>query len=123
MYPAGVRVTRPKMFLWMIEEYVYILSQLHMDDLNGQMVLGHELLLLAHSRCCRKRGGGRGPCRTGIQPVDQLPAISLDRLKHMQFARTDTFSLGEISVGCLRQQCMGQEMHQILLDSKPTAKS
>ena len=61
---------RPKMFLWMIEEYVYVLSQLHVDDLNGQMVLGHELLLLTCSRCCRKRGGGHGPCHTGIQPMD-----------------------------------------------------
>ena len=86
------------MFLWMIEEYVYILSQLHMDDLNGQMVLGHELLLLTHSRCCRKRGGGCGPHRTGIQPMDQLAAISLDRLK-CTICSNDTFSLKRLAWG------------------------
>ena len=47
----------PKMFLWMIEEYAFILSHLCINDCNGLLVLGHELLLLVHSRCCRKRGG------------------------------------------------------------------
>ena len=50
---------RPKMFLWMLEEYEYIRYKLCMDDCDGFMVLGHELLLLACSRCCRKRGGSR----------------------------------------------------------------
>ena len=49
---------RPKMFLWMIEEYAFILCHLCGDDRDGFLVLGHELLLLACSRCCRKRGGG-----------------------------------------------------------------
>ena len=51
---------RPKMFLWMLEEYVYILGWLCEDDKDGCIVLGHELLLLVCSRCCSKRGGGRG---------------------------------------------------------------
>ena len=42
---------RPKMFLWMLEEYVYILCRLHEDDQDGLMVLGHELPLLMCSRC------------------------------------------------------------------------
>ena len=47
---------RPKMFLWMGEEYTFVLCQLFEDDRDGFMVLGHELLLLAHSQCCWKRG-------------------------------------------------------------------
>ena len=47
---------RPKMFLWMIEEFAFVLCHLHKDDHDGSLVLGHELLLLAHSQCCRKRG-------------------------------------------------------------------
>ena len=47
----------PKMLLWMLEEYMYILGWLCKDDRDGLMVLGHELLLLVCSRCCRKRGG------------------------------------------------------------------
>ena len=42
---------RPKMFLWMLEEFAFIHCHLHKDDQDGAMVLGHELLLLAHSRC------------------------------------------------------------------------
>ena len=38
------------MFLWMLEEFVYILEHLCKEDRDGCMVLGHELLLLA----CRK---------------------------------------------------------------------
>ena len=53
---------RPKMFLWMLEEYVYILGWLREDNRDGCVVLGHELLLLVCSRCCSKRGGGRGSC-------------------------------------------------------------
>ena len=33
-------------FQWMLEEYVYILSPLCVDDRDGLMVIGHELLLL-----------------------------------------------------------------------------
>ena len=72
---------QPKMFLWMLEEYVYILAQLCVDDQDRQMVLGHKLLLLACSRCCRKRRGGQRSHRTGPQLLDHLPACALDTLE------------------------------------------
>ena len=50
---------RPKMFLWMIEEFAFILYHLPKDDRDGVLVLGHELLLLVHSHCCQKRGSRR----------------------------------------------------------------
>ena len=84
---------RPKMFLWMLEEYMYILSRLCADDWDGQMVLAHELLLLACSRCCRKRGGGQGPCRTGVQPLDSLPACSRDTIERAAHSTKDTIAL------------------------------
>ena len=34
-----------------------MLCHLHKDDYDGSLVLGHELLLLARSRCCQKKGG------------------------------------------------------------------
>ena len=58
---------RPKMFLWMVEEYAFILCHLCRDDCNGFLVLGHELLLLACSQCCQKRGGGQGSCTAQAQ--------------------------------------------------------
>ena len=74
---------RPKMFLWMVEEYVFVLCHLHGDDCDKFLVLGHELLLLACSQCCRKRGGGRGSCCTGPTPLDRLPACTFQTLEHV----------------------------------------
>ena len=68
---------RPKMFLWMIEEFTFILHHLRKDDRDGALVLGHELLLLARSRCCRKRGS----CRAGPTPLDRLLACPSETLE------------------------------------------
>ena len=84
---------RPKMFLWMLEEYVYILGRLHEDNQDGLMVLGHELFLLACSRCCRKRGGGRAPCFPAVLSLDHLPACSIDTLEHAVHSSKDTIAL------------------------------
>ena len=83
---------RPKMFLWMMEEYMYIWSKLPVDDRDGQMVLAHELLLLACSRCCRKRGGGQGPHHVGAQPLDSLPACSRDTIECAACPTKDTIA-------------------------------
>ena len=63
---------KPKMFLWMLEEFAFILCHLRKDDQDGAMVLGHELLLLARSHCHRKRGSRH----TGATPLDKLPVCS-----------------------------------------------
>ena len=65
------------MFLWMVEEFAFILCHLRKDDQDGAMVLGHELLLLAHSHCCRKRGSHH----PGATPLDRLPACSYQTLE------------------------------------------
>ena len=77
----------------MLEEYVYILCRLHEDDRDALMVLGQELLLLACSRCCRKRGGGRAPQHTGVLSLDHLPACSRDTLGHAVCSTKDTIAL------------------------------
>ena len=79
---------RPKMFLWMLEEFAFILCHLHKDDQDGAMVLGHELLLLACSRCHRKRGS-RHP---GATSLDKLPTCSYQTLERAMFA-PDTIQL------------------------------
>ena len=56
---------RPKMFLWMIEEFAFILCHLPKDDWDGVLVLGHELLLPMHSHCYQKRGS----CCAGATPL------------------------------------------------------
>ena len=68
---------RPKMFLWMLEEFAFILCHLRKDDQDGAMVLGHELLLLVCSRCRRKRGS-RHP---GATSLDKLPVCSYQTLE------------------------------------------
>ena len=42
------------MLMWMLKEYIYILGNLHDEDRDGHVVLGHEMLLLVSSHCCRK---------------------------------------------------------------------
>ena len=88
---------RPKMFLWMLEEYMYILSRLCADDQDGQMVLEHELLLLACSRCYIKRGGGRGSCHAGTLSLDHLPSCARDTLECAVCSIKDTISLEHLA--------------------------
>ena len=83
---------RPKMFLWMLEEFAFILCHLRKDDQDGAIVLGHELLLLAHSRCHRKRGS-RHP---GATPLDKLPVCSNQTLEHAMLA-PDTIQLERLA--------------------------
>ena len=84
---------RPKMSLWMLEEYVYILGWLCEDDQDGLVVLGHELLLLACSRCCRKRGGGQAQHHPAVLSLDHLPPCSRDTLEHAVHSTKDTIAL------------------------------
>ena len=79
---------RPKMFLWMLEEFTFILCHLRKDDQDGAMVLGHKLLLLVRSRCRRKRGSRR----PGATPLDKLPACSYQTLECAMLA-PDTIQL------------------------------
>ena len=87
---------RPKMFLWMIEEYAFILCHLHRDDHDGFLVLGHELLLLACSQCCQKRGGSQGSCRSGPTPLERLPSCTFETLEHVVQA-ADTIQLEHLA--------------------------
>ena len=90
-----------KMFLWMLEEFVYILGCLCEEDRDGHMVLGHELLLLARIMCCSKRGGGRGSCYTSVLSIDLLPASSPDTLECTIGVSKDTTSLDHLTwAGC-----------------------
>ena len=57
------------------------------------MVLGHKLLLLACSRCYRKRGGGRAShCPTTLS-LDHLPVCSRDTLECAVHSSKDTIAL------------------------------
>ena len=80
----------------MIEEYTFILCHLSGDDLDGFLVLGHELLLLAHSQCCQERRGGQGSCCSGPAPLDRLPACTFETLEHAVCA-ADTIQLEHLA--------------------------
>ena len=84
------------MFLWMMEEYAFILCHLSGDDCHGFLVLGHELLLLACSQCCQKRGGGWWSCHAGPTPLDRLPACTFETLEHAVWA-ADTIQLERLA--------------------------
>ena len=74
------------------------------------MVLAHELLLLVHSRYCRKRGGGQGPRCVGAQPLDSLPACSRDTIEHAACSTKDTIAL-ECLVWAVYDNQLGQGNH------------
>ena len=61
----------------MVEEFAFILCHVPKDDRDGALVLGHELLLLAHSHCHRKRGSRH----TGATPLERLPTCSFQTLE------------------------------------------
>ena len=50
----------PKMFLFMMEEYFFILGRLDMAEHEAWLELMHELLLLTQSQCQKKHGSGMG---------------------------------------------------------------
>ena len=83
---------RPKMFLWMVEEFAFILCHLRKDDRDGVLVWGHELLLLVHSCCCRKRGSH---C-AGATPLDRLPTCPFQTREHAMLA-PDTIQLEHLA--------------------------
>ena len=76
----------------MIEEFAFILCHLPKDDWDGALVLGHKLLLLVRSHCCRKRGSRRA----GATPLDRLPACSLQTLEHAMLV-PDTIQLERLA--------------------------
>ena len=80
------------MFLWMLEEFTFILCHLRRDDRDGTLVLGYELLLLARNWCFRKRGS----CCAGPTPLDKLPACPLQALECAVLA-TDTIQLEHLA--------------------------
>ena len=80
------------MFLWMIEEFAFILCHLPKDDRDGALVLGHELLLLVCSHCRSKRGSRRA----GATPLDRLHACSLQTLERAMLV-PDTIQLERLA--------------------------
>ena len=86
---------RPKMFLWMVEEFAFVLWHLHKDD-NRSLVLDHDLLLLACSWCCQKRGGAWGSCCAGPTPLDRLATCTFKTLEHAVLV-TDTIQLEHLT--------------------------
>ena len=108
---------RPKMFLWMVEEFAFILCHLRKDDQDGALVLGHELLLLARSRCHWKRGSRHA----GATSLDRLPACSFQTLEHAMLA-PDTIQLERLAWAVF-DNIMGRVKHLHFADSRRTIKS
>ena len=86
------RGTQTKMFLWMVEEFAFILCHLCKDDQDGALVLGHELLLLVCSRCRWKRGSRHA----GATQLDRLLTCSFETLEHAMLA-PDTIQLEHLA--------------------------
>ena len=82
----------------------------HEEDRDGHLVLGHELLLLMFSRCCSKRGGGRGSHCTSVLSMDLLPACSRDNLECTVWVHPRTLHLWNALHGqyMIISWCLGQ---------------
>ena len=108
---------RPKMFLWMVEEFTLILCHLRKDDQDGALVLGHELLLLACSRCCRKRVSRHADATQ----LDRLPTCSFQTLEHAMLV-PDTIQLEHLAWAVF-DNIRDRVKHLHFADSRHTIKS
>ena len=80
------------MFLWMIEEFAFVLCHLHKDDHDWIIGFGPWAPASSKQLVLPEKGGARGSCRTGPTPLDRLPACTFKTLERAVKV-TDTIQL------------------------------
>ena len=79
----------PKMLLWIMEEFLYILQQLTDEDRDGCVVLGYELMLEAEHRF-RINGWGIGCHPSLSHSTSNAPPCSPETMNCMPWSNPDS---------------------------------
>ena len=83
---------RPKVLLWIMEEFFYISHELMDQDRDGRVVLSYELMIEAEHRFMVKWGGGVG-CRCPSPSSSNAPPCSWDTLECVAWSEQDSKTL------------------------------
>ena len=83
---------RPKVLLWIMEEFFYISHDLMEQDRNGRVVLSYELMMEAEHRFRIKQGRGIGRC-CPLSSSGNAPPCSWEMLEHIAWSKPDSKTL------------------------------
>ena len=83
---------RPKVLLWIMEEFFHISHSLTDMDRDGRVVLCYELMIEAERHFRIKRGGGVGSCRPS-STTSNAPPCPCDKLKGIAWNKPDSKTL------------------------------
>ena len=83
---------RPKVLLWIMEEFFYISHDLTEQDCDGRIVLSYKLMIEAEHWYRVKRGGGIG-CHRPSPSSGNAPPCSGDTLEHIAWSEPDSKTL------------------------------
>ena len=83
---------RPKVLLWIMEEFFYISHDLTEQDRDGRVVLSYELMMEAEHRFRIKWGGGVGH-RCSLSSSGSAPPCSRETLECIAWSKPDSKTL------------------------------
>ena len=83
---------RPKVLLWIMEEFFYISHDLTEQDCDGRVVLSYELMMEAEHWLRIKQGGGVGCCHPSSSS-GSAPPCSQEMLEHVAWSKPDSKTL------------------------------
>ena len=83
---------RPKVLLWIMEEFFYISHDFTEQDRDGCIVLSYKLMMEAEHRYRVKRGGDIGRCHP-LPSSSNAPPCSWDTLECVAWSEPDSKTL------------------------------
>ena len=83
---------RPKVLLWIMEEFFHISHSLMDADRNGCLILCYELMMEVEHRFRIKRGGGAG-CRHPSSSSSNTSPCPRDKLEDIAWNKPDSKTL------------------------------
>ena len=102
---------RPKVLLWIMEEFFYISHDMTEEDRDGHVVLSYELMMEAEHRFRVKWGGGVGHHRSSPSSGG-APPCSRETLERIAWSKPDSKTL----------ECLVWSVYDGLLSPGPTPR-
>ena len=87
---------RPKVLLWIMEDFFYISHDLADQDLDGRVILCYELMMEVGYQFRIKRGGGMGCCHPSSSSGN-TPPCTQDMLEHIAWNDPDSKTLEHLA--------------------------